>query len=104
MPRVAFLMKLSRGKEAEYKKRHAEIWPALSALLKKQGIVDYSIFLEELSGQLFAYLTVDDPSQLDRLRTEPLMWEWWNHMKDIMECHDDGSPVTISLKEVFYLA
>ena len=104
MPRVAFLMKLLPGRYAEYKKRHDIIWPELSALLKKQGIADYSIFLEEVSGQLFGYLTIDDISQLDRLRNEPLMWEWWNHMKDIMECNSDGSPVSISLKEVFYLA
>ena len=97
-------MKLLSGKETEYKKRHDEIWPALTALLKKKGISGYSIFLNEASGQLFGYLTIDDPSQLDQLRSEPLMWEWWNHMKDIMECHIDGSPMSISLNEVFYLA
>jgi len=104
MPRVAFLMKLFPGREAEYKKRHDEIWPALSALLKQQGISDYSIFLEESTGQLFGYLVIDDPAMLDRLRDEPMMWEWWSYMKDIMESNEDGSPKSISLKEVFYLA
>jgi len=104
MPRVAFLLKLLPGNEAEYKKRHAEIWPVLTALLKNHGIADYSIFLDENSGQLFGYLTIDDLLQLDHLRSEPLMWEWWNHMKDIMECNNDGSPVSIPLHELFYLA
>ncbi|HVF96868.1 MAG TPA: L-rhamnose mutarotase, partial [Flavisolibacter sp.] len=45
--RVAFKMKLFPGFEAEYKKRHDEIWPELTALLKEAGISDYSIFLDE---------------------------------------------------------
>jgi len=44
MQRVAFKMKLSKGKETEYEKRHDEIWPELKSLLKVTGIEDYSIF------------------------------------------------------------
>ena len=97
-------MKLMEGKETEYKKRHDEIWPELVSLLKKQGIEDYSIFLDEGSGQLFGCLAIAAASQLDRLREEPLMWKWWNYMKDIMETKPDGSPATTPLREVFYLA
>jgi L-rhamnose mutarotase len=38
MSRVAFKMKLGSGFEEEYRKRHDEIWPELSALLKASGI------------------------------------------------------------------
>jgi len=31
------------------------------------------------------------------------MQKWWTYMKDIMETNDDHSPVSTSLKEVFYL-
>jgi len=31
------------------------------------------------------------------------MKKWWTYMKDIMETNPDNSPVSISLKEVFYL-
>ncbi len=44
--RVGFKMQLHKGKEAEYKKRHDEIWPELAGLLKSSGISEYSIFLE----------------------------------------------------------
>ena len=37
MQRLAFKMKLFKGQEAEYKKRHDEIWPELVALLKEAG-------------------------------------------------------------------
>jgi L-rhamnose mutarotase len=101
--RVAFKMKLNNGFEEEYKKRHDELWPELKTLLGKTGIKDYSIFLDEETNFLFAYLTIDDVSKLDDLPNEAIMRKWWNHMKDIMETNEDDSPKSIALKEVFYL-
>ena len=103
MQRIAFKMKLYKGKEDEYKKRHDEIWNELKELLKQTGIKDYSIFLDETSNDLFAYLTIDDAKKLDALPNEAVMKKWWSYMKDIMETNEDDSPVTIPLKEVFYL-
>ena len=103
MQRVAFKMKLHKGKEDEYKKRHDEIWNELKELLKQTGIKDYSIFLDEKTNDLFAYLTIDDAKKLDALPNEAVMKKWWSYMKDIMETNEDSSPVTASLKEVFYL-
>ena len=81
--RLAFKMKLHKGKEAEYKKRHDELWPDLQLLLKETGVSDYSIFLEEASGNLFAVLKVQDPLLLDELPLHPVMQKWWAYMKDI---------------------
>ena len=50
----AFKMQLKPGVVAEYRKRHDEIWPELSALLTESGIYDYSIFLDEETLSLFA--------------------------------------------------
>jgi L-rhamnose mutarotase len=103
MQRVAFKMKLFRGFEAEYKKRHDEIWPELLSLLKNTGIRDYSIFLDEETNILFGYLTIENAGRLDKLPAEPVIKKWWAYMKDIMETNRDNSPVSIPLKEVFYL-
>lgn len=103
MQRVAFKMKLFPGMEAEYKKRHDEIWPELTALLKDSGISEYSIFLEEETGFLFGVLKIKDTLNLDLLPQQPVMQRWWDWMKDIMESHPDHSPVSVPLKEVFYM-
>lgn len=103
MKRIASKMKLLNGYEAEYKKRHDEIWKELKDLLKQAGISDYSIFLDEATNNLFAYLLVEDETQLQELTAQPLMKKWWDYMKDIMETNADNSPVSIPLKEVFYL-
>ncbi|MEO8112356.1 MAG: L-rhamnose mutarotase [Ginsengibacter sp.] len=96
-------MKLLKGYEAEYKKRHDEIWSELKTLLKQTGITDYSIFLDEETNNLFACFTIEDDKELNELPEKEIMKKWWNYMKDIMETNPDNSPVSVPLKEVFYL-
>jgi L-rhamnose mutarotase len=103
MPRVAFRMQLFRGFEEEYKKRHNELWPELQELLKSAGVSDYSIFLDETTNNLFGVLTAEDPKALDDLPAQSVMQRWWKYMADIMETNPDHSPVSVPLKEVFYL-
>lgn len=103
MKRIAFTMKLHPGFEDEYRRRHAAIWPELSALLHEKGIREYSIFLDEGTLLLFGFLQVDDTGRLDELPSHPVMRRWWDYMKDIMESNPDHSPVTRPLKEIFYL-
>ncbi len=103
MQRVAFKMKLFKGFEDEYRKRHDEIWPELKSLLKSNGIQDYSIFLDEETNILFGCLIIENENKLDELPHYPVMKKWWAYMKDIMETNEDNSPISIPLKEVFYL-
>ncbi len=79
------------------------MWPELKKLLKETGISDYSIFLDETTNSLFGILKIDDELSLDKLPEQPVMKQWWAYMKDIMETNPDNSPVSIPLKEVFYL-
>src|SRR6476659_2935443 len=103
MSRVAFKMKLHKGQLAEYERRHAAIWPELEQLLKASGISGYSIFLDPETLDLFGVLNIADRSKLETLAHEPVMKRWWAYMKDIMESNPDDSPVSIPLREVFYL-
>jgi len=103
MYRNAFTMQLKAGFEAEYKKRHDEIWPELSALLSDSGIRDYSIFLDEKTLTLFAVQKLADDYDPDAIPRHPIVKKWWAYMADIMETHSDNSPVTRPLKEVFHL-
>ncbi len=103
MKRVAFKMQLNKGAEAEYKKRHDELWPELKALLKSSGISEYYIFLDETGNGLFGTLIIDDAQLPDGLPQHPVMQKWWLYMKDLMECNPDNSPISIPLNEIFYL-
>lgn len=101
--RLAFKMKLFPGFEAEYKKRHDEIWPELEQLLKQAGISEYSIFLDEETNSLFGVLNITNPKNMDSLPEQEVMKRWWKYMADIMESNPDNSPVSVPLKEVFFL-
>ena len=101
--RNAFTMKLHKGCEAEYKKRHDEIWPELEAELRKAGVSDYSIFLDEETLTLFAVQKLSDNHTSDNLPHTEIVKKWWAYMKDIMETNPDNSPVCKPLREVFHL-
>ena len=104
MQTYAFTMQLKPGFEAEYRKRHDEIWPELSDLLHAAGVSDYSIFLDEKSLVLFGVLKRTDNHAMDDLPNHPIMKKWWAHMADIMDTNPDNSPVAVDLKPVFYMA
>ncbi|MBK8503851.1 MAG: L-rhamnose mutarotase [Saprospiraceae bacterium] len=103
MKSAAFKMKLKKGFEAEYKRRHKQIWPELSTLLKEAGISDYSIFLDRETSTLFAVQKLSVEHTTVALPEHPVMQKWWAYMADIMETNADHSPVVVSLKEVFHL-
>ncbi len=103
MKRHAFKMKLRLGFEAEYKKRHDEIWPELAKELRAAGISDYSIFLDEETLTLFAVQKLSDDNTAAKLPNSPIVRKWWNYMAPLMEVQPDNEPVSKPLKEVFHL-
>ena len=104
MQQIAFKMQLKPGHAAEYQRRHDAIWPELASLLQESGVRDYSIFLDEETGALFAVLRRVDGHTMEALPQHPVMRRWWAHMADLMETQADASPVAVPLLPVFHLA
>lgn len=102
MEKIAFVMTLKPGFEAEYKKRHDELWPELAVELKKAGISDYSIYLHPQSLKLFAVLKRTHNHTMDNLPETPAVKKWWAYMADIMDTNPDNSPVVEPLDQVFH--
>lgn len=103
MIRKAFVMTLKPEKQAEYKSRHNPIWPELHDTLKRNGVRNYSIFLEPGSDQLFAYAEVESEEVWQKIAETEACRRWWAYMKDIMFTNGDDSPVTHDLDEVFHI-
>ncbi|TNM63716.1 L-rhamnose mutarotase [Aliirhizobium smilacinae] len=103
LEKYAFKMKLNPGMEAEYRKRHDEIWPELSALLREAGVRDYSIHLDRETNTLFGVLSRPVDHSMASLPEHLVMKRWWAHMADIMETNPDNSPVQSDLVTVFHL-
>ena len=102
MEEIAFTMQLRPGVAAEYERRHAEIWPALTAALTVAGIRDYSIYLDAASGRLFAVQKRVPGHAVADLPATEIMRRWWAYMADLMETNPDNSPVVQPLERVFH--
>ena len=103
MKRNAFVMHLKLGCEAEYKKRHDEIWSELKAELRKAGVSDYSIYLDKKTNTLFAFQYLADDATDGDLPQKEIVKKWWHTMKDLMDTNPDESPVSEPLTEVFHM-
>lgn len=103
MEKRAFRMFLNPGQLAEYRRRHAAIWPELTALLKQAGIHDYSIHADPTDHSLFAVLWAEDPARITALADQPVMRKWWAAMADIMATEADNAPRIRDLDTVFHL-
>jgi L-rhamnose mutarotase len=100
MMRSAWVMQLKPGQEAEYKRKHDEIWPEMIEMIKAQGISNYSIYRHGLL--LFAHLERDESFPADAGSPE-LAQRWQDWMGPHLETNADGSIRAQSVEEVFRL-
>jgi L-rhamnose mutarotase len=103
MIRKAFLMTLNPGQQEEYEHRHNPIWSELKDVLRSHGVHNYSIFLDRQTGRLFAYAEIESEDLWRQIAQTEVCQRWWKYMKDLMLTHEDHSPLTIDLDEVFHL-
>ena len=98
-----FKMKLYPGQEAEYEKRHNELWDEMKEMIHEYGGKNYTIFLDEETNVLFGYIEIESEEKWDRSAETEICQKWWEYMSDIMETNADNSPVSVPLKNVFHL-
>jgi L-rhamnose mutarotase len=101
--RIAFKMSVKKGCEAEYEKRHKPVWRKLEETLIAHGVLCYSIFLDEATNDLFAYAEIESWQKWQQIADTEICKKWWDFMAPLMPCHEDNSPISIELKEVFHL-
>jgi L-rhamnose mutarotase len=103
MKRKAFVMSVHPDCLQEYEKRHNPIWPELASALKAGGAHNYSIFLDQRTSTLFAYVEIEDEERWNQIADTEICKKWWAHMREIMPSNPDNSPVSTELREVFHL-
>ena len=103
MERVGFTMRLLPGQEAEYRRRHATVWPEMLAALKGAGCRDYSIYIR--GEDLFAYLVVDDVAAFRKvMAASPVNDSWQAEMAALIDpLTDPATGFHQRLEEIFHL-
>lgn len=83
MERYAWRAKVVSGKLDEYIKRHNNIWPEMSKVLKKAGISNYTIWNN--GDDLFGYYECESVDYAARVQAEsPVVDKWNEYMKDVL--------------------
>ena len=98
----AWHARIKPGTEAEYKKRHDEIWPEMTAVLNEAGISNYTIWLYK--DQLFGYYECEDLAKAARVQAQsPIVDRWNEFMRDILIMEfDEQTGVTPPLQLMFF--
>lgn len=97
-------MAVHPGQEPEYERRHRPIWSELEEVLLTHGVLTYSIYLDDATRDLFAYVELEDEAQWAAVAETAVCRRWWTHMREIMPANADDSPVSRELREVFHIA
>lgn len=85
MERLAWKGRIKTGMKDEYIRRHVEIWPEMTALLKSAGIVNYTIF--NTGDELFGYYECEKGVAFaEKTQAESDVVNRWNeYMQDVLE-------------------
>jgi L-rhamnose mutarotase len=103
MQRVCFVFEVFEGKEAEYKKRHDEIWPELVEALKDSGFSNYSLFRRGV--QIVAYFEVepDAKTAFAKLSKYEANARWSEWFRDVIVNLTDNQGNLMEMTEVWHL-
>ena len=99
----AFKMKLHENCEAEYEKRHNQLWPEMKEMIHEYGGKNYTIFLDRETLTLFGYIEIENEEKWSKSADTDINRKWWDYMADIMDTNPDNSPVCADLVNVFHL-
>ncbi len=105
MERVCFLLQVKKDRLAEYKKRHAAVWPDMLQALRETGWHNYSLFLRD-DGLLVGYLeTPDLKKAVAGMATRDVNARWQAEMGPFFVNLGDRRPDEgfLRLEEVFHL-
>jgi L-rhamnose mutarotase len=103
--RVCFLLKIRPDKVAQYKDRHAHVWPEMLEALEETGWRNYSIFLRR-DGVLVGYLETDDFEKCcAAMKNHPVNTRWQTEMAQFFESLGDSAvdDNLFPLEEIFHL-
>ena len=104
MPRVCFTLQVDPARLADYRERHAAVWPEMQQALRDSGWRDYSLFLRE-DGLLVGYLQTDDFAAVQAGMAATEVNHRWQAEMDGFFIGLDGRPdeAMRPLEEVFHL-
>ena len=103
--RVCFQLQVRPDRLAEYRERHAEVWPEMLEEIHRSGRKNYSLFLRD-DGLLIGYVETEDLVAAQRVMAgTEVNGRWQAEMAEFFVGIDGRPPDTSMtlLTEVFHL-
>ena len=106
MKRVGFLLKVKKDSIEEYKEHHKNVWPEMCSALKRQGWMNYSLFMRN-DGLLFGYFEAQHSLEksLSGMEQEDINSKWQQMMAPYFEIPESSRPdqMLLELEEIFHV-
>jgi len=104
MERVCFQLQVHPDRLAEYRERHAAVWPTMLEAIAASGRRNYSLFLRD-DGLLIGYYETDSVAASQAaLAADPRTAAWEAHMDGFFDSLDGRADQgALTLPEVFNL-
>jgi L-rhamnose mutarotase len=103
MQRFCFTFILRPGSEAEYQRRHDEIWPEMVAALKQAGIHNYTLFRRGLEVIAYAECEPDAETAFGRIGATDVDARWSAWFEELIEQRFGEDGQAMSVAEVWHL-
>lgn len=100
MQRFCFTFQIRPGQEAEYKRRHDEIWPELVDALKDAGISNYSLFRRGVRVIAYCECEPDAQTAFAKVGATDVNARWF---EDVIEELTDDAGRLFETQEVWHL-
>lgn len=103
MQRACFTFELRPGTEAEYQRRHDEIWPELVAALQEGGVRNYTLFRRGRTVIAYAECEPDAATAFGKVGATDVNARWAAWFSDIIVDLTDASGDLRWAQEVWHL-
>ena len=103
MERILFTFEIKPGTEAEYKRRHDEIWPELVAAIEDAGIQNYTLFRRGLRTFAYGECHPDVETAFGKLGATEVSARWAASFEDVIVALTDAEGNLFRAEEVWHL-
>lgn len=103
MERICFRFEIYPGQEAEYKRRHDEIWPELVEAIKECGLANYSLFRRQQEIVAYVECHPDAATAFEKLSGYEANDRWATWFEDVIVSLTDENGKLVTLDEVWHL-
>jgi L-rhamnose mutarotase len=101
--RFCFTFEIRPGTEAEYKRRHDEIWPELVEVIKDAGVSNYSLFRRETQIIAYCECEPDVETAFAKIGASEANARWSEYFEDVIVSLTDDNGDLMVAAEVWHL-